>query len=63
MTETPLHYKTIIEIAGLIESRELSPVEVTSAMLERIDALDGHLKSYATVMADHALQSARESRE
>ena len=59
MSETPLHYKTIIEIAGLIESRELSPVEVTSAMLERIDALDGHLKSYATVMADHALQSAR----
>ena len=59
MTETPLHYKTITEVAGLIESRELSPVDVTGAMLERIDALDGHLKSYATVMADHALQSAR----
>ena len=59
MTETPLHYKTITEVAGLIEGRELSPVEVTSATLERIDALDGHLKSYATVMADHALQSAR----
>ena len=59
MSEAPLHYKTITEVAGLIEGRDLSPVEVTGAMLERINDLDGHLKSYATVMADHALQSAR----
>ena len=59
MPETPLHYKTISEVAGLIEGRVLSPVEVTGAMLERINALDGHLKSYATVMADHALESAQ----
>ena len=51
MTDTPLHYKTITEVAALIEARELSPVEVTNATLERIDALDGHLRSYATVMS------------
>ena len=59
MSEAPLHYKTITETAGLIESRELSPVEAATAMLDRISALDGHLKSYATVMGDHAMASAR----
>ena len=59
MTDTPLHYKTITEIAALIEARELSPTEATRASLERIDALDGRLKSYATVMADHAIEAAR----
>ena len=59
MTDTPLHYKTIAEVAALIEARQLSPVELTNATLERIDALDGHLKSYATVMSDHALAAAQ----
>ena len=59
MTDTPLHYRTITEIAALIEARELSPTEATRASLERIDALDGRLKSYATVMADHAIEAAR----
>ena len=59
MTDTPLHYMTITELATLIEARELSPVEVTNAMLDRIDTEDGHLKSYATVMSDHAVASAQ----
>ena len=59
MPDTPLHYQTITEIASLIQSKQLSPVELTSAILERIEALDGNLKSYATLMADSALASAR----
>jgi amidase len=58
MTE-PLHYQTITELSGLIKSREISPVEVTEAQLARIEALDGKLKSYATVMADQAMAEAR----
>ena len=34
MSETPLHFKTITELAALIKSEELSPVEVTEAMLD-----------------------------
>ena len=59
MPDTPLHYQTIAEVGARLKSRELSPVELTSAILERIEALDGNLKSYATVMADSALASAR----
>ena len=59
MPDTPLHYQTIAEVGARLQSRELSPVELTQAILGRIEALDGDLKSYATVMADSALASAR----
>ena len=59
MPDTPLHYQTIAEVGARLRSRELSPVELTSAILERIETLDGNLKSYATVMADSAMASAR----
>ena len=59
MSETPLHFKTITELAALIKSKALSPVEVTEAMLARIQAQDSQYKSYATVMAEQARASAQ----
>ena len=59
MQETPLHFKTISEVAGLIETKQLSPVELTEAILGRIGSIDSRYKSYATVMADQAMASAR----
>lgn len=59
MPETPLHYQTITQVSGQLASREISPVELTQAILDRIGALDGQLKSYATVMTEPALESAR----
>ena len=61
MPDTPLHYKTITEIAALIRSRELSPPDAAQAALDRIAALDGDLKSYATPTADRAIAAAREA--
>ena len=59
MPDTPLHYLTITELAALIQSRQLSPVEVTEAMLRRIENIDGKYRSYATVMTDQAQAAAR----
>ena len=59
MADAPLHYQTITEVAARIKSREISPVELTESQLNRIAALDGELKSYATVMADQAMAAAR----
>ena len=59
MCETPLHFKSITEIAEEIASKQLSPVDVTSAMLQRIEQLDSQLKSYATVIADTAIAAAQ----
>ncbi len=55
----PLHYLSLSEVARLIEAREVSPVELTQMMLNRIQALDVRLHSYATVMADEAMAAAR----
>ena len=59
MADVPLHFMTITELAALIKARQVSPVEVTEAMLRRIENLDGKYKSYATVMADHAEAAAK----
>lgn len=59
MNDPTLHFKTITEIAVLLKSRQLSPVEVTQALLDRLEHQDGRFKSYATVMADHALGAAK----
>jgi len=63
MAETPLHFKTITEISEAIASKQVSPVEITTALLQRIDALDGRLKSYATVMADSAMAAAQKAEQ
>ena len=54
----PRHYLSLREVARLIETREVSPVELTQMMLDRIDTLDVRLHSYARVMGDHALAAA-----
>ena len=55
----PLHYGSLGDVARLIEARELSSVELTQLLLDRIAVVDGRLKSYATVMADEAMDAAR----
>lgn len=54
-----LHYLSLSAVSELIRTGMVSPVEVTRALLDRIEALDGRLKSYTTVTAEHALESAR----
>lgn len=58
MTATELHYEPLLEISGRIRRREISPVAVTQALLDRIAALDGAYRSYTTVTAERALARA-----
>ena len=53
-----LHYLDLTELSHRIHAREISPVEVTTAELTRIERLDGSLKSYAHMMAEAALVQA-----
>ena len=55
----PVHYRSIRDVARLIERGEISSLELTRALLERIDALDDRLRSYATVVPERALAAAR----
>jgi aspartyl-tRNA(Asn)/glutamyl-tRNA(Gln) amidotransferase subunit A len=46
------------ELARLIATKAVSPVEVVRAHLDRIAALDRDLRAYITVRDDAALQAA-----
>jgi len=54
-----LHFLSLEELASRLESRALSPVDVTRHLLDRIAHVDGHLKSYATLTPEQALADAR----
>lgn len=54
-----LHFLTIAEAAKKIAARQLSPVELTQAYLQRIDALEPQVNAFITLTADRALDQAR----
>ena len=60
-SELPLH--SVSALAGLIESKELSPVEVVEAYLQRIDDLDFKFNSFITVLHQQVLEEARQAEQ
>lgn len=52
---------TVAELGAAYRRRELSPVEVTTAFLERIDDVDQDLHAFVTVMSETALAQATEA--
>ena len=58
-SDTQLHYLSIRQAGELIQKGELSPVELTRACLDRIQATDDRLNSFILLLADDALEQAR----
>ena len=56
-----LCYTPAIELARQIRAKALSPVELTRAVLERIERLNPTVNAYCTVTAEAALETAREA--
>jgi hypothetical protein len=56
-----LHYLELVELAVQIRARDISPVAVTRAQLDRIGSLNGTLGSYALIMADVAMAQAEQA--
>lgn len=56
-----LYELTIAEASKLLKERKLSSEELTRALLARIDAVDSQVMSYLTVLADSALEQAKDS--
>ncbi len=55
---TDLALSTLTEVAQRIQARDLSPVELTRHLLDRIELLDQRFHSYVTVMTEQALAAA-----
>ncbi len=53
-----LLYSTVSELAPLIRTRKLSPVDLVRASLERIEAVNPKVRAFLTVTAERALAQA-----
>src|SRR6266481_1570691 len=56
-----LVWRPATELAALIRSKQISPVELTEAVLARIDALNPRLNAFCLVAHDLARRGAREA--
>jgi aspartyl-tRNA(Asn)/glutamyl-tRNA(Gln) amidotransferase subunit A len=63
MEKRDLPLLAVAELARLIGSKEISPVEAVEAHLERIDSLNEQLHAFLTVCREEALQAAREAEQ
>ncbi|MFB3092456.1 MAG: amidase, partial [Dehalococcoidia bacterium] len=59
MEKADLPFLSVVELSRLLEAREVSPVELTEAYLERIEEVNPRLNAYITVASDEAMQRAR----
>ncbi|MEM7581065.1 MAG: amidase [Mastigocoleus sp.] len=63
MNQVDLAFMPALELAKLIHKREVSPLELTTIYLERIQNLNPQLGSYFTVTAEKALADAANKTE
>jgi aspartyl-tRNA(Asn)/glutamyl-tRNA(Gln) amidotransferase subunit A len=63
VTADNLGYTPATELAALIRAKKLSPVELTRAVLDRIERLNPTLNAFVTVTAETALAAARRAEQ
>ena len=57
------HALTLTQAAAAIRDKELSPVELTEALLARIERLEPHLQAWATLAPEQAMDAARRAEQ
>ncbi len=60
---TDLAWTPATELQGLIRAKALSPVELTRAVLERIERLNPALNAFCTLTAEAAMEAARRAEQ
>src|SRR2546422_708575 len=63
MSSAELCFTPATELARLIRARQISPVELTRAVLERVERLNPVVNAFCTLTADAALVAAREAEQ
>jgi|KBSMisStandDraft_5_1062788.scaffolds.fasta_scaffold42383_4 aspartyl-tRNA(Asn)/glutamyl-tRNA(Gln) amidotransferase subunit A len=58
MSTDDICYRGVHDLAGHVQRREISPVEIVDAYLQRIEALNPRLSAYLTLTADSAREEA-----
>ena len=63
MNKEDLCYTPAHILSGLIRNKELSPVELVKACLERIESINPKINAFCTVAGDYALEAAGKAEE
>ncbi|MGB6780285.1 MAG: amidase, partial [Planococcus citreus] len=58
-----LAQKSIGELAPLIQSKQVSPVELTEQVLANVDLYDGEINAYISVQKEQALEAAAQAEQ
>jgi aspartyl-tRNA(Asn)/glutamyl-tRNA(Gln) amidotransferase subunit A len=58
-----IYYMSIAELQDRIRTRDVSPTHIVERCLDRIQTLNPRLNAFATVLADQALDQARQAHE
>lgn len=58
-----LAYRSLTELGRILDAREVSPVEIVAASLERIERYNGRLVSYLTVCGEAAMAQAKRAEQ
>src|SRR5215471_14931874 len=59
MTDAELKKLTLASAAAKVRRKEISPVELTEAILRRVDRVNGQMRAFITVTSDLAMETAR----
>ncbi len=57
--KSDLHYLSIAEAAALIRRKQLSPIELTEAVLKRMDQAEPKVHAFITIVREEAVQAAK----
>ena len=63
MKKGDLPFLSISELSHYIQRKDVSPVDVIEAHLDRIDKLDSKLHAFITICREDALKAARKAEE
>ena len=61
MDNLEICYLSAIEMAEAIRKKKLSPLEIMKAVLQRIEQLNPKVNAYCTIVAENALEQARQA--
>src|SRR5262245_46971228 len=59
MNDSDLKRLTLASAARLIRKKEVKPVELVEAVLDRVQRLNDRMRAFITITAEQALESAR----
>ena len=63
MKNGDIYWMSAGDLAGLIRTRKLSPVELIRALLERIEDINPIINAYVTITAESAMDEAKKAEE